>query len=592
MRGVIRLLIIGGLIVGVAAIVTSAFGSSKTRGSSFAQGSIGATAHPLAVPLRTHLTPDAASPPPVKTDFVAGWALGKTTDTTETTTFKAPKLTCTSTDTGVGPGAFIFSGPSTSELLDGAGVLAQCISGTETIVPALVVGGLETNFTAKKVSPNDTLIATSTVGASGTSVTLQNTNARRAFTVNLTGSDTAPDVELVGAFGTTFNGSSLPLPAFTGVQFKATSVDGSPMGSQTPEKFLFTDDNCAILLQPGSFDATNQIFRLAPPPIVVDSLSPTSGPIGTNLAITGSGFNSGTTVTFKGGVKSTTVTHTSSTQITAKVPNAALSGPITLTNAAAPKGTGASVCSYTVTPSITSFTPASGITGSTVTITGGGFKPVAHVKFGAKVAKVTSSTATQIKAVVPNGAIAAPITVTTGAGSAVSATNFTPTLSIKSFTPASGPTGTIVTINGVGFTSTSTVKFNGVASTTVTHTSATVLKATVPTTATSGPITVTNTAAPVGTVTSGTNYTVTPHVAPTITSFSPTSGPVGTSVTITGTNFSGATSVKFGTVAATTRHVVSATQITATVPAGAVTAKISVTTAAGTGTSATSFTVT
>jgi IPT/TIG domain len=79
--------------------------------------------------------------------------------------------------------------------------------------------------------------------------------------------------------------------------------------------------------------------------------------------------------------------------------------------------------------------------------------------------------------------------------------------------------------------------------------------------------------------------------APTITSFSPTSGPVGATVTINGTNFTGATSVKFNGVSATF-IVNSATKITATVPTGATTGTVSVTTPGGTATSTSNFTVT
>jgi subtilisin family serine protease len=76
----------------------------------------------------------------------------------------------------------------------------------------------------------------------------------------------------------------------------------------------------------------------------------------------------------------------------------------------------------------------------------------------------------------------------------------------------------------------------------------------------------------------------------TITSFTPTSGGVGTSVVITGTGFTGATGVSFNLVPGSFTVDLD-TQITATVPDGATTGMIIVTTPAGTGISATQFTV-
>src|SRR5439155_13677201 len=75
-----------------------------------------------------------------------------------------------------------------------------------------------------------------------------------------------------------------------------------------------------------------------------------------------------------------------------------------------------------------------------------------------------------------------------------------------------------------------------------------------------------------------------------ITNFTPTSGPVGTSVTISGTNFTGATAVTFNGVSASFT-VTSPTAIQATVPAGATTGPLSVTTPGGTVTSFNAFTV-
>jgi len=88
------------------------------------------------------------------------------------------------------------------------------------------------------------------------------------------------------------------------------------------------------------------------------------------------------------------------------------------------------------------------------------------------------------------------------------------------------------------------------------------------------------------------HHTLTAPATTTITSFAPTSAPVGTVVTLTGTGFTGATAVAFNGTTTAIFVVVSATQITAEVPSGATTGTIAVTTPGGTGTSATSFTVT
>jgi hypothetical protein len=80
--------------------------------------------------------------------------------------------------------------------------------------------------------------------------------------------------------------------------------------------------------------------------------------------------------------------------------------------------------------------------------------------------------------------------------------------------------------------------------------------------------------------------------APTVASFSPASGSAGSVVEINGTNLTGATGVTFNNVAAGQFSVSSSTRITATVPSGATTGRIRVTTPGGTATSATDFTVT
>ncbi|HEY2923956.1 MAG TPA: DNRLRE domain-containing protein, partial [Candidatus Eisenbacteria bacterium] len=87
------------------------------------------------------------------------------------------------------------------------------------------------------------------------------------------------------------------------------------------------------------------------------------------------------------------------------------------------------------------------------------------------------------------------------------------------------------------------------------------------------------------------NYMDLGGVAPAITAFNPTFGLAGQEITITGARFIGATGVGFNGTSAASFVVDSKNQIRAIVPAGASTGRITVSTAAGTGTSGTDFVV-
>ena len=140
-----------------------------------------------------------------------------------------------------------------------------------------------------------------------------------------------------------------------------------------------------------------------------------------------------------------------------------------------------------------------------------------------------------------------------------------------------------VEILGQGFSSSSVVKFGGVAATKIALTGSTYISATVPAGALTGSVTVATGAT---TLTSAKTF----KVVPTVTGFTPPSGPVGTPVAIAGTALTQATKVTFnGKLALFTVNL--DTQITATVPAGATTGKIVITTPGGSATSSAKFTV-
>jgi hypothetical protein len=150
--------------------------------------------------------------------------------------------------------------------------------------------------------------------------------------------------------------------------------------------------------------------------------------------------------------------------------------------------------------------------------------------------------------------------------------------------PTSGKVGKSIDILGQGFNGATGVSFNGTTAT-FSIVADTYLTAKVPAGATTGTVTVTE---PGGKLTSIQKFRVTPVIK----TFNPTSGAVGTPVTITGVSLTQATKVTFGGVKATSFTVDSDTQVTATVPTGAKTGKIAITTAGGGATSSAVFTVT
>ena len=235
-------------------------------------------------------------------------------------------------------------------------------------------------------------------------------------------------------------------------------------------------------------------------------------------------------------------------------------------------------------PTVTGFTPTSGQPGTSVTLTGTNFVNVQTVRFNGVLATFTVLTATTLTAVVPPTATTGAITVTTLAGTGTSAASFTviPAPTIASLQPA-----TLPVVQGSTGTLTVTLSAVETSATTVALTSSDTSVATVPGTVTvpayqlsdSVPVTaVTQGTADITASLNGTSATSTIAVVnpvPSITTLAPTSLPSGspiTTLTITGQPFVSGAIVTFGTTALATTFV-SATQLTATIPAALLTTK-------------------
>jgi len=150
---------------------------------------------------------------------------------------------------------------------------------------------------------------------------------------------------------------------------------------------------------------------------------------------------------------------------------------------------------------------------------------------------------------------------------------------ISSFSPAQGLAGTQVTLNGTDLGVASFISFGEGAATEYTVLSGSQIVATVPASATTGPITVNG----------NQNVYTTPNtftVLPQIVGLVPASGPAGTELKITGSGFSGATRVLFTgeTGAGSAFTVVGPNQINVLVGGDAATGPVQVTAGGNTAT--------
>src|SRR5260370_19849429 len=178
-------------------------------------------------------------------------------------------------------------------------------------------------------------------------------------------------------------------------------------------------------------------------------------------------------------------------------------GPVVVTANGAPSAG----VNFIVTPTITSLNPNSGFIGTQVTITGTGFGSLqgsSIVTFNGTSATPTSWNDTSIVVPVPAGATSGNVVVTVGASTASASFTVTAGPLITSLTSTSGVTGSLVGINGSGFGAeqgSSVVRFHGTAAQVCTSScsvcsggagwSNSCIAATVPSSATSGPVSVT-----------------------------------------------------------------------------------------------------
>ncbi|SHG80306.1 hypothetical protein SAMN04488109_1914 [Chryseolinea serpens] len=384
----------------------------------------------------------------------------------------------------------------------------------------------------------------------------------------------SPDKGAVGASITVtgFGFDNTSVVRFNGVQVSPGGFDLNSETSITVQVPASSTTGKISVTTAGLTLKSTQDFTVIQAP-VINNFRPASGPVGTQVVVSGSNFDNATVRLNGVTIDRADITSNTNT-ISFHVPSGASTGPIAIETVAGVVFTG----NFTVVPppQITSFNPLSGAVGSTVTISGSNFDNASSVQFnGTEVGNLNFQVISPyaIAAKVPVGATTGVITVTTPAGSCTSSNNFTVAPVVNSFSPPSGPAGTVVAVSGNNFENITDVFFNGIKAKTFTMKSTTSLEATVPASAGAGLITVVSA---IGSGSSGHAFTITPLV----TAVRPASGMVGTPVTIDGSDFTGVSDVTFNNVRANF-SITNDTQIATTVPQTATSGYLAVSNSAG-----------
>lgn len=339
--------------------------------------------------------------------------------------------TVTLSGTGfIGAGAVSFNNTSASfTVLSDSQIQATIPSGATTGPIAVATpNGTATSSQTFTVYPPPTISSFTPIsGPVGAGVTIAGAN----FT---------------GATAVKFNGTSAQFQVISATQINTTVPASATTGPVT-------------VTTPNGTATSAQTFTVYPPPTIT-YYSPLSALPGALVNVYGSNFcgnpcNAAQTQVKLNGV-SITATFVSATNIQFTLPAGSTSGYLTVTT---PFGTGSVYFIVQGVPQIIYFGPFIATTGTIVTIQGFNFCGVpcfvsqTQVKLNGLLLPITGILPGYLTVQIPAGATSGYLTVTTPAGTASSSSQLIiqqpPTIS--SFTPTSGPVGTLVDMSGFPF---------------------------------------------------------------------------------------------------------------------------------------------
>lgn len=238
-------------------------------------------------------------------------------------------------------------------------------------------------------------------------------------------------IQSVPGTSITVNGTGLPAYSSTGNSLLLGNTSANMTLSNSNTLYFTAPNGIAegeytVKLKSGPFNIEAPVkFKVVYPSI--QSFTPTSGSVGEEITLTGT-FYPNTSYSVNFGNANAVIKSIASNMLVVYVPSVSTPGDVKISIVSGGKTNTSANDFKIVGAAISSFSPRSGIAGEVITIKGTGFNTYSNtVRFGSINAQILSSTATEIKAIVPSNLLPAEmkITVIANGQTIVSTDNFT-----------------------------------------------------------------------------------------------------------------------------------------------------------------------
>jgi hypothetical protein len=176
----------------------------------------------------------------------AGWRFAVKGVKSVTTKFTVPSFSCTSTFSGVEPGAFVLTGSSKAPLFSGAGLSLICQKGTAMAKPTTVIDDKQA-MGRQHVYAGDVVETIVETSASAMTATVEDLTTGHTFKFSRTGSGGTSFEQLVIDDALDSQGTTLPVPDFGTIRFRAATINGKALGVESPRERVSRETSAKVV---------------------------------------------------------------------------------------------------------------------------------------------------------------------------------------------------------------------------------------------------------------------------------------------------------------------------------------------------------